>query len=556
MPRCISHLVTITIVAVITSAALTAARADEAGQGSPGNTPPPRFDIEPAKAAYLATPHARKEPARPQLHFTPAINWMNDPNGLVYHNGEYHLFFQYNPAGITWGHMSWGHAVSPDLVHWTELPLAIPETDAEMAFSGCCVVDTHNTSGFGTRDNPPMVAIYTGHAPGRQVQNLAFSLDNGRTWTPYEGNPAIDEGLADFRDPKVFWHDPTSRWVMVVSRAVERVLVFYGSENLKDWTELSRFGPAGSLAKPNWECPDLFELPLDNGDGTTDTRWVLEVDIGGGAIAGGSGGEYFVGEFDGTTFRAEQAARWVDYGRDFYAPISYDNIPAADGRRIWIGWMNNWETSLVPTDPWRGAMSLPRSLSLRRVAFNDEEPAVLTLVQEPVQELASLRTATRRLDSASGWPPVALTEPGDLDDMTCELEVTITPADARSAGLRIRTGDDEYTEIGYDRFDAAVYVDRTKSGNVGFHPAFAGRHRAPARLIDGTVTLQVFIDRSSVEVFVNDGEAVITDRIFPTAQQPVIEAFTGSPQATVQTTLHTLKSIWPTTPTAPPSGPR
>lgn len=556
MPRCISHLVTITIVGVITSAAFTGARADEAGQGSPTDAPPPRFDIEQAKAAYLATPEARNEPARPQLHFTPAINWMNDPNGLVYYDGEYHLFFQSNPAGNTWGHMSWGHAVSSDLVHWEELPLAIPETDAEMAFSGCCVIDTHNTSGFGTHDNPAMVAIYTGHAPGRQVQNLAFSLDNGRTWTPYEGNPVLEEGLADFRDPKVFWHEPSGRWVMIVSRAVERVLVFYGSENLKEWTELSRFGPAGSLAKPNWECPDLFELSLDKGDGTTDTRWVLEVDIGGGSIAGGSGGEYFVGEFDGTTFRAEQAARWVDYGRDFYAPVSWDNIPVSDGRRIWLGWMNNWETSLVPTAPWRGAMSLPRSLSLRRVAFNNEEPAVLTLVQEPVRELASLRAGTRQLNTISGWPPVALTEPGDLGDMPCELEVTITPADARSAGIRIRTGDDEFTEIGYDRFEAAIYVDRTKSGNVGFHPAFAGRHRAPTRLIDGAVTLRIFVDRSSVEVFVNGGEAVITDRIFPNSQQPVIEAFTGSPTATVQTTLHPLRSIWTTTPNGQPSGRR
>lgn len=508
---------------------------------------PPRFDIDQKVQAYVRSPDAFREPLRPQVHFTPPINWMNDPNGLVYVDGEYHLFYQYNPLGNSWGHMSWGHAVSPDLMHWEHLPLAIPETESEMAFSGCCVFDEANTSGLGTQDSPPMVAIYTGHGPGRQVQNVAYSLDRGRTWQASDKNPVLDVGLADFRDPKVFWHAPTERWVMVVSRAVERVLVFYGSENLTDWTELSRFGPAGSLNKPNWECPDLFELPMLADDGTPlpgETRWVLEVDVGGGAIAGGSGSEYFVGHFDGERFRAEQAARWVDYGRDFYAPVSWDNIPEDDGRRIWIGWMNNWETSLVPTSPWRGAMSVPRTLALKRVAFNSEEPAVITLVQQPVRELSTLRGDARSLTTASGWPPTALTEPGELEDMPCELEVTIEPADARSAGLRIRTGEDEYTEIGYDRFDAAVYVDRTKSGNVGFHPAFAGRHRAPARVVGGVVKLRVVVDRSSVEVFVNDGEAVITDRIFPSNHQPTLEAFTGSAKATVKATVRELKSVY------------
>jgi fructan beta-fructosidase len=525
-------------------------RADEPeGDGSP-----PRFDIAEQVEAYRSGPHAFDEPLRPQFHFTPPINWMNDPNGLVFHDGEYHLFYQYNPAGNEWGHMSWGHAVSPDLVHWQHLPLAIPETDTEMAFSGCCVVDHANTSGLGSDGQAPMVAIYTGHAPGRQVQNIAFSLDRGRSWKPYAGNPVLDEGLADFRDPKVFWHEPTQRWVMVVSRAIERVLVLYGSHNLTEWTELSRFGPAGALNKPNWECPDLFELPLLDEQGKAiagESRWVLEVDIGGGAIAGGSGSEYFVGHFDGEQFQAEQAARWVDYGRDFYAPVSWDNIPADDGRRIWIGWMNNWETSLVPTSPWRGAMTVPRSLALKRVAFNTEEPAVITLIQQPVEELRLLELWSRTLEPASGWPPAALTRPGELDDMTFVLEVEIEPADARSAGVRIRTGDDEYTEIGFDRFDAAVYVDRTKSGNVGFHPAFPGRHRAPARLIDGSVRLRILVDRSSVEVFVNDGEAVITDRIFPTRREPVIEGFAGSEEAEVRATLVRLAGIYRVEPRLP-----
>ena len=561
-------------------------------------TPPARFDLDFQLAEYRRSADYLNEPLRPQAHFSPEINWMNDPNGLVYHNGEYHLFFQYNPAGNTWGHMSWGHAVSRDLIHWEHLPLAIPEADGVMAFSGCCVVDHRNTSGFGKPaqlepkggspvrrgspdpadaptaglpadrvHNPPLVAIYTGHGHGKQVQNLAYSTDNGRTWTKYAHNPILDINSSDFRDPKVFWHEPTNRWVMVVSLAVEKVLVFYGSPDLKQWTELSRFGPAGAKDKLNWECPDLFELPVENEDGRK--LWVLEADMGNGAIAGGSGGEYFVGHFDGTAFTPLQDARWVDYGRDFYAPISWSDIPESDGRRIWIGWFNNWETCLVPTHPWRGAMSVPRTLALRRVRRQetgdreqessggrpdatvadddtDRSHDSYVLVQRPVAELRKLRRKSLPLDtSAAAWPPVAVTRPGDLSDMNFVLEATLQPGTARSCGVRIRTGPDEYTEIGYDRVPAAVYVDRRHSGNVQFHPAFPGRHEAPTRILDGQVTLEIIVDRSSIEVFINDGEAVISDRIFPTGRQPIIEVFAGDPSAGISdATLHELRSIW------------
>ena len=212
-----------------------------------------------------------------------------------------------------------------------------------------------------------MVAIYTGHGLGKQTQDIAYSNDRGRTWTKYTGNPVIDKNEADFRDPKVFWHEPTNRWIMVVSMAVDKYVEFYASEDLKKWTYLSRFGPAGVKEKPNWECPDLFELPIEGSSG--ETKWVLEVDIGNGSVAGGSGGEYFVGHFDCTQFRCDHElskSQWVDFGRDFYAPVSFSDIPESDGRRIWIGWMNNWETNLVPTRPWRSAMSIPRTLGLRK----------------------------------------------------------------------------------------------------------------------------------------------------------------------------------------------
>ena len=509
------------------------------------DAPPKRFDLEYKLAEYRKTEGYLREPLRPQVHFSPEINWMNDPNGLVFHNDEYHLFYQYNPSGNSWGHMSWGHAVSRDLTHWQHLPLAIPEEDGVMAFSGCCVVDHHNTSGFGIGGRPPMVAVYTGHGHGKQVQNLAYSIDNGRTWTKYKNNPVIDVGSPDFRDPKVFWHEPTNRWVMVVSLAVEKILVFYASDDLKHWQELSRFGPAGAKKKPNWECPDLFPLSVEGTDG--EKLWVLEVDMGSGSVAGGSGGEYFVGQFDGTRFTAIQDAQWVDFGRDFYAPVSWSDIPQSDGRRIWIGWFNNWETCLVPTSPWRSCMSVPRALSLRKMPSTETGAAArYTLVQRPVEEFDKLRTKEISLDtSGAAWPPVAITKSGDLSDMQFILEATLIPGTARSCGFRIRTAEDEFTEVGFDRDHTAVYVDRRNSGNVDFHKAFAGRHEAPTRLIDGSVTLQLILDRSSIEVFINDGEAVISDRIFPTDKQAIVEVFAGDGSAKIlNATLHQLGSIW------------
>ncbi|MGQ4363367.1 GH32 C-terminal domain-containing protein [Streptomyces sp. SAS_272] len=264
-----------------------------------------------ALSAALLAPHAAaadtppySETYRPQFHFTPEKNWMNDPNGLVYYKGEYHLFYQYNPSGNSWGDMSWGHAVSTDLVHWQQLPLALSHDDKEMVFSGSAVVDENNTTGFGTKKNPPMVAIYTSHnqSTGVQSQALAYSTDRGRTWTKYAGNPVIDIGSRDFRDPKVQWYAPTKSWLMTVSLSAEHKVRFYSSKNLKDWTQLSEFGPAGATGGV-WECPDLFPLPVD---GNTDNiKWVLVVNINPGGIAGGSAAQYFIGDFDGTKFTAE-----------------------------------------------------------------------------------------------------------------------------------------------------------------------------------------------------------------------------------------------------------
>jgi len=276
------------------------------------------------------------ETYRPQYHFTPAKNWMNDPNGPIYYKDEYHLFFQYNPFGNVWGHMSWGHAVSRDLVHWQHLPVAIPEENGIMIFSGSTVVDWHNSSGFckevSVAEPSCLVAIYTGHTEKLQTQNLAYSNDRGRTWTKYSGNPVLDLHMQDFRDPKVFWHEPSHKWVMVAALPTLHKVRFFGSTDLKHWSTLSDFGPAGGTAGV-WECPDLFPLPVEGEGGQT--RWVLSINLNPGGLAGGSGDQYFVGQFDGATFvnanPAEQVL-WADYGKDFYASTSFSNILATDGR--------------------------------------------------------------------------------------------------------------------------------------------------------------------------------------------------------------------------------
>lgn len=489
-------------------------------------------------SSYRRSSEYYREPYRPQFHFTPEMNWMNDPNGMVFHNGEYHLHYQFNPHGNEWGHMSWGHAVSKDLVHWTHLPISLHDELGVMVFSGSAVVDHRNTSGFGLNERPPLIAIYTGHSPGLQTQDIAYSNDDGRTWIKYPGNPVIDLGEADFRDPKVFWHQPTSKWVMVVSLAVQKKLQFYGSGDLKTWTLLSEFGPAGVKDKPNWECPDLFELPVENEPGQK--RWVLEADMGGGAVAGGSGGEYFVGTFDGMRFVPDSTeSQWVDFGRDFYAPVSWSDIPETDGRRIWIGWMNNWETCLNPTSPWRSAMSVPRELTLRRIDGS------LRLCQRPVRELQTLRTDAVRLENLSvRQDPVPL----PLQGQQLELILELLPGQTTECGIRLLKGTAEETIVGYDRVRKQVFVDRRRSGNVSFHPAFAGRHAGPlSPNSDGSVRLHILVDSCSVEVFGNHGETVITDLVFPSASSVQAEFFAVDGEMVVRSCDgYRMKSIWPT----------
>jgi len=537
-----------------------------------------------AGCANRPTPAAPYHEAyRPQLSYSPARNWMNDPNGLVYHDGEYHMFYQYNPNGNAWGDMSWGHAVSTDLLHWDELaPALMAEKDAkgaltQMFFSGSVVVDEANTSGLGQPGRPAMVALYTGVYPQAltlangqsvraetQAQSVAYSLDRGRSWVQYAGNPVIalppapyvDE-FREFRDPKVFWYAPERKWVMALALPTHHKALFYSSKDLLHWDYMSEFGP-GNAVGGVWECPDLFELPVD-GDASR-SNWVLVISLNPGGPAGGSGTQYFIGKFDGTRFVADTPAadpgaarapvvatarpgdqvQWLDYGADFYAAVSWNGV--ADKRRYLTGWMSNWTyAQQVPTAPWRSAQSVPRELFLRTVDGR------VRLVQQPVAEFKRLRSdelySAPALDVAAGLRPIALAgKPGPI-----ELELRLEPAKAGRAGVRLRGGaDGRYTEVGYDSALGQLYLDRSRAGEQAFHPEFAGRQIAPVKLRQGQLALRILVDSASVTVFAGEGETVLTSQIFPDPAAGALSLFAeGAPARVHDMHIWALGSIWP-----------
>ena len=453
-------------------------------------------------APRAQAPQSGDEPLRPRIHFTPPRYFMNDPNGLVYYKGEYHLFYQHNPFGEKWGHMSWGHAVSRDMLHWQHLPVALGEENGVMIFSGSAVVDSRNSSGLcqaAGADSSCLIAIYSGDGFGKETQNIAFSNDRGRTWTKYRGNPVIDLGRKDFRDPKVFWHAPTGRWIMATVLADEHKVRLFGSSDLIKWDTLSDFGPAGATGGA-WECPDLFELPVEP---SKEQRWVLVVNINPGGVAGGSGTQYFVGAFDGVTFTNENASGrtlWADYGKDFYASQSFSDVPPADGRRIWMGWISNWAyANDEPTVRWRGAQSIPRTLALQRSSDG------IRLVQRPIDELRDLRAGEAAAVAGSArLPPSA------------EIELTLARSD-EPVGLRLFNEAGEEVTIGATASPSEVFIDRQRSSaGPAFHADYPGRHAGPAQWKDGKLSLRVFFDRSVVEVFAADGATVLTERAYPT----------------------------------------
>jgi fructan beta-fructosidase len=500
------------------------------------------FILLPMLVPHSIAQESYDQPWRPQYHFTPPQNFMNDPNGTVFYEGEYHLFYQYNPEGNVWGHMSWGHAVSTDMVRWQNLPVALHEDPGQyMVYSGSAVVDWNNTSGLCKNPDPQdhscLVAIYTAAYKDRQKQHIAFSNDRGRTWTNYSGNPVADVDAPDFRDPNVFWYAPQHKWVMVTVLADERTLVIFDSPDLKHWNKRSAFGPAGDVAG-QWECPDLIELPIE---GTGEKKWVLIINRNPGAPAGGTGVRYLIGKFDGANFTSEvpdTPALWADWGKDFYATNTWNDAPSAD-ERVWIGWFSNWQYANVePTVLWRGAQSIPRTMNLRR--YGDG----LRLVQRPIRELESLRREKFRIVNAS----VAEANQKIRDTRTkgevYELEAEITAGQGEDIGFRLRKSKDAETLVGFGGRRGEVYVDRIRSGEVAFSKDFPGRHSAT---IEGnrSIKLRVFVDRSSVEVFANDGERVLSDRIYPPPGSDGIELYSqGAGGRIVSLTIWELNSTW------------
>lgn len=539
--------VTVAVLAVVVSCGLTRGAEARAAAGAltedfkgqaiaaaPG--PEAKAAAAAAVVAEEAAAACPSEPYRPLVHFTARSLWLNDPNGLLYAAGEWHLFYQFNPVSDVPGNISWGHAVSPDLVRWTELsgpgqPAIAFDGDRELIFSGSAVLDQDNTSGLGTTENPPMVAVYTSHysSQTKEAQSLAYSLDNGRTWTKYAGNPVLDEGLAEFRDPKVQWHAPTRRWLMAVAMPNDHKIRFYSSPDLKVWTLLSEFGPMGAV-EGQYECPDLFPLPVD-GD-LARIKWVLVVNVNPGGKQGGSSAQYFIGDFDGERFVADDkdasAVRWLDHGKDYYAAVSW--VGAPDGRRYMIGWMSNWQyAAQTPTSPWRSAMTVPRVMSLR-----SRPDGGVDLLQEPVPALAATlqrgapMAATANI--TAGAAPVVLAK--DCDGAYV-LDATLTlRGGATGASVLVRAAEDGSagTAVVLDVAKAELAVDRRQSGRVDFSPFFSGVHGANVDLAGGRLRLKILVDEGSVEVFADDGKVAITDIIFPDAANKAVVVTAVGPE--------------------------
>ncbi len=458
------------------------------------------------------------EPHRPLFHFTPPAQWMNDPNGMVYFEGEYHLFYQHHPKSTVWGPMHWGHAVSTDLVNWQHLPIALFPDALGTIFSGSAVVDWSNTSGFGAHGKPPLVAIFTYHdaaqeAAGRedfQTQGLAYSTDRGRTWTKYAGNPVLPNraSIKDFRDPKVAWHAATQSWVMALA-AKDRIQ-FWRSPNLKEWALASEFGAGAGAHSGVWECPDLFELPVA---GTSEKRWVLLVSINPGGPNGGSATQYFVGDFDGTTFTESREnagiTRWLDYGRDNYAGVTFSDIPAADGRRIFLGWMSNWDYAKeVPTETWRSALTLPRTLALLRGEGG------LTVAQAPIAEAQRLRAATTALHAQSVSSTLSLAA-RHAHALEIELAIEWSGTSADFA-IELANTKGEHYRLRFDEASNQFFSDRSKAGRIDFSPQFASKpSAAPRGRKAKAMQLRLLIDRTSIEAFMDSGETMITEIFFP-----------------------------------------
>ena len=481
------------------------------------------------------------ESYRPQIHFSPEAHWMNDPNGLVFSNGQYHLFYQYYPDSSVWGPMHWGHAVSTDLVRWKHLPVALYPDSLGCIFSGSAVADVNNTSGLGKDGKGPLVAMFTYHdfvgakAGTNTFQNqaIAYSNDEGMTWTKYDHNPVVkNPGIRDFRDPKVMWHEASKKWVLTL--ATLNTITFFSSPDLKNWTKESEFGEGVGQHGAAWECPDLFRLKVD---GTDQEKWVLLVSINPGGPNGGSATQYFVGEFDGKVFHNESPspeARWMDYGKDNYAGVSWSGVPQTDGRRLLIGWMSNWQyASKVPTPVWRGAMTLPRELSLKKLPSGE-----IVLNGYPTSEFDNYGPKWEALQSEESPNTYSLGS-SDAFDYSVELDLV----SANQATIQLTNGKNEVFDIVLDKSKQQVRINRTQSGETSFSKEFPVDIVAPASIKD-KVALRLVIDQASVELFMDGGLLEMTNIVFPKEIYNQVNIKSDQEIKITESKVRKLASIW------------
>ena len=452
-----------------------------------------------------------KEKFRPVYHHTPAYGWMNDPNGMFYKDGVYHLYFQWNPYGSVWGNMHWGHSTSTDLMHWKFEGCAIVPDAWGAIFSGSCVVDHENTAGFGKE---AVVAFYTSAKSTPwgdiQMQSMAYSLDNGKTFTKYEGNPILTSSEKDFRDPKVFWYASGKHWVMIL--AVGQHMEIYSSVNLKEWKKESEFGAMQGAHGGVWECPDLVEIPVE---GTREKKWVLICNLNPGGPFGGSAAQYFVGSFDGKKFVNESPTqtKWMDWGKDNYATVTWNNAP--DRRCIALGWMSNWQyANNVPTRQYRSANTLARDLTLYR------EGQELYLKSTPSVEVKKARGKKVSIPSFRVSEKHEIVNLFEEKQGAYEVEILIQNAGASKIAFCLLNDKGEKVSMYYDLNRKQFVMDRSESGTVDFSKDFPAVTVAPAN-VDKELTLRLFVDRSSIEAFGEDGKFVMTNLVFPS--QPYVK---------------------------------
>lgn len=479
-----------------------------------------------------------KEQYRPQFHFSPKEHWMNDPNGLVYYKGDYHLFYQFYPDSSVWGPMHWGHAVSNDLLHWKHLPIALYPDSLGYIFSGSVVADVKNTSGLQKGNETPLVAVFTYHnmagekagTNNFQTQGIAYSNDAGRNWIKYTGNPVIkNPGNKDFRDPKVFWHNSSGYWI--VTLAVGNSVEFYRSKNLKEWEYTGSFGENSGSHGGVWECPDLFKLNTADGK---ETKWVLLVSIGNGGPNGGSSTQYFVGDFDGKSFtplQSKDTVKWLDYGTDNYAGVTWSNTTG--DKKLFIGWMSNWQyAKVVPTEKWRSAMTLPRILQLYK---QDSEYYIKNIPIPALKELRKSKT------------PMKLSNDNLATNGLLEIKLSLNKIDLQNeqAGILLSNEMGDNLRIGYNDSTNQFFIDRKNAGSNNFHPPFAVMETAPRISKSNTISLHIFIDHSSIELFADDGLTTMTTIFFPHQDLDNVKLFSTSPSKILKTNLmYDLFSVW------------